>query len=44
MAENHCIVLADAAIDFVVGQPWCFKTPANADKAFVVCLLALRLH
>jgi hypothetical protein len=26
MAENHCIVLADAAIDFVVGQPSCFES------------------
>jgi hypothetical protein len=39
-----CIVLANIAIDFVVGQSSFFARTANADKAFVVCHLALRLH
>jgi hypothetical protein len=39
-----CIVLANIAFDFVVDQPSFLERTANADKAFVVCPLALRRH
>jgi len=40
----YCIVLANTPIDFIVSRPSFFERTGEEDKAFVVCILLVRLH
>jgi hypothetical protein len=44
MVADYCTVLANLAIDFVNDRGREGERTGNSDKAFVVCLLAPRLH
>jgi len=44
LTSFYCIVLANTPIDFIVSRPSFFERTGEWDKAFVVCLLLVRLY